>query len=288
MNSLLNSNYDSSDQDFIFACNDPESSIFLENLWNRYKQFADKDFAQKISTRFNDHFWEMYLACTLQDTGKKLLPKTRRRGPDIEIKSVDLSPIWVEAVTASAGYGEDRVPLPELDSEMFLLVPEERIVLRYATAIDAKHKKYIQYRNDNIIGEAEPYVIAVNGNKVPYSTDDEIPYIIQAVLPFGLPTVQINWDAPDQSIHGYEYRPKIKKIKGCDVPTDIFLRKEYEGISGVIFSNVGIRNFHSKMGNDFIFVHNPLALNQLPEGWLKVGYEYRRRERFLEVRRWPK
>lgn len=288
MTLLLNSNHVSSDEDFMFACKDPNASIFIEKLWSRYEKFADKDFAQKVATRFNDHFWEMYLACTLQDTGKELLPKAQRKGPDIEITSADFSKIWVEAVTASAGYGEDKVPLSEHDSEMFFLVPEERIVLRCANAIDSKFKKYIQYRNDSTIGESEPYVIAVNGNKVPYVTDDEIPYVVQALLPFGLPTVQINRDVPEESTHGYEYRPQIKKVKGCDVPTNIFLRKEYEGISGVIFSSVGIRDFQSKLGSDFIFLHNPLALNKLPDGWLKIGYEYRLRDKFLEVRRWPK
>ncbi len=158
-------------------------------------------------------------------------------------------------------------------------------------AIDAKHQKYIQYtnnKNGNVIEKSEPYIIAVNGGKVPYAwdSDDEIPYIVQAVLPFGSPNLEVNWDSPKESVAGYDNRPEIKKVSGKGIPTNIFLRKEYEGISGVIFSRVDIRQFRNKMGRDFIFVHNPLALNKLPEGWLRVGREYRMEGNSLECRRW--
>jgi hypothetical protein len=293
MSLLLDSSFVSSDEDFNYACNDSEARLFVENLWNRYWEYSDKDFAKKIQTRFHGHFWEMYLACSLKDNGNNLLPKTKWKGPDIEIESTDFSRIWVEAIAASPGSGEDRIPLPKLDDKMMFRVPEEQIVLRYTTAIDAKYRKYIQYTNNengNVIEKSEPYIIAVNCSKVPYAwdLDDEIPYIVQAVLPFGLPNLEINWGAPKESTAGYNNRPEIKKVSGEGIPTNIFFRKEYEGISGIIFSRVNIRQFHGKMGRDFLFVHNPLALNKLPEGWLGMGREYRVEGNFLECRRWLK
>jgi hypothetical protein len=290
---LPDSTFVISDEDFNYACSNSEARLFVENLWTRYKEHADKDFAKKIATRFHEHFWEMYLACTLKDNGKFLLPKTKSKGPDIEIKSADFSRIWVEAITASPGTGEDRIPLPKLDDKPGFRVPEDRIVLRYTTAVDAKYQKYIRYTDSEkgtVIEESEPYVIAVNGSKVPYAWDwdDEIPYIVQAVLPFGLPTIETNWDTPEKSTPGFEYRTEIKNVKGEGIPTNTFLRKEYEGISGVIFSKAGIHEFRNKMGNDFIFVHNPLALNRLPEGWLTMGREYRVVGNTLECRRWSK
>jgi hypothetical protein len=284
---LLDSSIVSSDEDFKYACDDSEARLFVENLWNRYKDHADKDFPQKIATRFHDHFWEMYLACTLKDNGNDLLIKTRWKGPDIEIKSADFSRIWVEAIAATPGYGEDRVHLPKLDNEM-IYVPQEQIVLRYTTAIDAKYKKYTYYKNENIIGISEPYIIAVNGNKVPCASDDENPYIVQALFPIGLQFVQINWDTPEESTTGYTYRPEIKKASGNCVPTNNFLRREYEGISGIIFSRVGIREFRGKMGGDFIFVHNPFALNKLPDGWFRMGHEYHLEGNSLKCKRWSR
>ena len=168
---------------------------------------------------------------------------------------------------------------------MGIRVPEEQIVLRYTNAIDTKYKKYRQYRNKHVIANSEPYIIAVNGKKVPYASDDEIPYIVQALFPIGQPRILVNWDTPEETDFGYAHRPEINKVKGGIVSTDIFCRREYEGISGIIFSRVSIHGFSSDMGADFIFVHNPLALNKLPEGWLGVGREYRC---VLECRRWSK
>lgn len=293
MMSLLpdsNSISSDSDEDFKYACSVPEARLFVENLWNRYREHADKDFAQKIPTRFHDHFWEMYLACLLADNGNNLLPKTKWKGPDIEIESAVFSRIWVEATTASPGSGKDRVPQPEFDSKMWswFSVPEERIVLRYATAIDAKYQKYVQYTEENVVEKSDPYIIAVNGSKIPLSwdSDDDIPYIVQAVLPLGSPTIEISWDTPEEPTPGYAHRPEIVKVSGNSVPTNLFLDKKYEGISGVLSSRASIREFRGTMGMDFIFVHNPLALNKLPEGWLKIGREFRFRGDSFQWTRW--
>ena len=229
----------------------------------------------------------MYLACTLKGIGYDLIAKTKTEGPDMG-SNANSSRIWIEAVAARPGQGADKIPLPRHD-EIGFRVPEEQIVLRYTTAIDAKYKQHIHYREKNIVAKSEPYIIAVNGNKVPYAWDDEIPYIVQAVLPFGLPTVWENWDEPEKSVTGYAHRPEIKKSRNDGaVSTNIFSRGEHEGISGIIFSRVfGIYEFCSEMGRDFIFVHNPLASNKLPEGWLRVGREYRfDKGNSLECRRW--
>jgi len=230
----------------------------------------------------------MYLTCVLLDNGCKVLPKTKQKGPDVEIESIEFNRIWVEAIAATAGDGNDRVPTPKHDDPMWFCVPEEKIVLRYAAAINEKHQKYIRYREDEVIGRTEPYIIAVNGNKIPYASDsdDEIPYIVQAVLPFGLPTIQIEWDSQKEPTSGYAYRNEIIKNSGNNVATNIFQKKEHEGISGVISSRVSVHGLYGKMGTDFVFVHNPLALNKLPEGWLRFGREYRFSENGLEGRRW--
>jgi type I restriction enzyme S subunit len=235
----------------------------------------------------------MYLACTLKDNGCDLAPKKKEAGPDIEVRITDSPSIWVEAIVATSGIGKDSVPLPKklLDNDIdWFCIPEEPIVLRYTNAIYEKYKKYVKYKINLVITGLEPYVIAVNGDKVPYAwdTNGEIPYIVQAVLPFGSLTVDVNYDVPGEAITSYAYRPEIIKVSGMGVPTNIFLRKEYEGISGVLFSRSSILRLSNRMGEDFIFVHNPLALNKLPEGWLKVGREYRVNGSFLECRCWSK
>lgn len=192
----------------------------------------------------------------------------------------------VEAVVASPGEGSNRVPAPKADQQWFR-IPEEQIVMRYTTVVDAKFQKYSFYREKQIISESHPYVIAVNGNKVPLSweSSDEIPFIVQAVLPFGLPTVNVNWENPNQSSFEYAHRPEIFKVSGSSIQTNIFQRKEYEGISGIIFSKASVYEFRTQLGEDYIFIHNPLALNKLPDGWLGTGWEYKVGDKFLLRRR---
>jgi hypothetical protein len=282
MSLLINPNMLSTDEDFGFVCKDSEAREFVESLWKEYREFADKDFTQKISLEFHNRFWEMYLTCTLKNLGKNILPRKRRAGPDIEIDNSGTR-IWVEAVTASPGKGANKVPTLEAGQQWFR-VPEEQIVLRYTTVIDTKFKKYFGYKEKHIIAESDPYIVAVNGCKVPLSWDsnDEIPYIVQAVLPFGLPTINVNWENPSQSSFGYPYRPELSNRSGNTVQTNIFQRKEYEGISGILFSKVSIFNFRTKLGEDFIFIHNPLALNKLPIGWLGIGCEYKVEDNILK------
>lgn len=273
-NPLINPNLSSTNEDFIFVCKDLEAREFVESLWKEYREFADKDYAQKISFEFHNRFWEMYLTCTLKSLGKNILPKIREEGPDIEIDNSG-SHIWVEAVAASPGEGPNKVPTPKVN-QLWFRVPEEQIVLRYTTVVDTKFQKYSGYKERQIISGSDPYVIAVNGYKVPLSWDssDELPFIVQAVLPFGLPAINTNWENLSQSSFGYAHRPEIFNVSGKGVQTNIFQSKEYEGISGILFSKVGIDNFRTRPGEDFIFIHNPLALNKLPLGWLGIGWEY--------------
>jgi len=285
MSKLFFANSTSSNEDYKFARDNPDARSFVENLWNCYQDHADKDFAQKIAISFHNHFWEMYLACALKENGNNLLPKKEQKGPDIVVRDDNFPLIWVEAIAVTFGNGRDKVST--LGDEKWFSVPEVRIVLRYTSAIAEKFRKYIQYRNDGVIAESEPYIIAVNGSKVPFSYDDAIPYIVQAVLPFGSPTMSFEWDDQENSRSGYDHRPQIEKFSGAPVSTRIFLEEKYRGISGIIFSRVDIHQFRTPFGNDFIFVHNPLATNKLPEGWLRVGREYRFEDDSLQYRRWP-
>jgi hypothetical protein len=287
---ILDSKIFKNDEDFKFAKSNAEAREFLETHWVWYERFSDKDFSKKRKTRFHNRFWEMYLACTLNEFGKNLKEKSSEQGPDFcVLQEGSESYIWVEAITATPGQGPDRVPPIVSNSDItWFRVPEEQIVMRYVFSLDEKFKKYRRYVKDGTVAFTEPYIIAVNGSKVPYAWDtgDEIPYIIQAVLPIGLQTLSKIWERPEELTVGYSYRPEIIKKSKSGVPTNIFQKKEYEGISGIIFSRSDICNIQRKMGSDFIFVHNQLALNPIPFGWLKVGREYRHVESVLECRRW--
>jgi len=38
---------------------------YMQNLWEAYCPYADRDFRQQFAQDFNARFWEMYLTCKL-------------------------------------------------------------------------------------------------------------------------------------------------------------------------------------------------------------------------------
>ncbi len=233
----------------------------------------------------------MYLACVLLDQQRfELQLKTREKGPDICLKAKDTK-VWIEAVAPSGGDGPDAVVQPKLEvgQIQWFTPPEEKIILRYLNAIFTKHSRYNTYCEDGIVKKGEPYIIAVNGRRVPYSkADDDIPYIIKAILPFGNSEVDIDVETNKIIGQGYEYRPEITKANNSAVPTQIFLNKHYSGITGILFSNSDLLNRPQVSGTEFVFLHNPLADNPLPRGWLPIGYEYWVDGNKLQRKAWSK
>lgn len=292
MEQLLDSNSTGSDEDYLYACANDDIREFIENCWKWYKPFADNNFSKEIKaqSQFHRRFWEMYLAYTLKEFGKHLRKKSKDEGPDICIdQETPEACTWVEAYAAGPGEQANKIPTIIADNTVkWFNVPEEKIILRYTFGWDEKYQKYCGYIKKGIVDPKAPYVIAINGSKVPYAWDThgEIPYIIQAVSSFGPQTVEMDWEIPEESYVGFARRSEIITAGGGIVTTNIFEREEYKGISGIMFSKEDIYSFNKQLGKDLIFVHNPLAKNKLPEGWIRVGREYRFNGNSLECRHW--
>jgi hypothetical protein len=87
---------------------------FTESLWKRYEPYADANFLTEIQVDFRARFWEMYLACSLEDAGYSIeCPKPE--GPDILVTSGETR-VWIEAVAPSGGDANnpDRLPEPQI------------------------------------------------------------------------------------------------------------------------------------------------------------------------------
>jgi hypothetical protein len=97
---------------------------------------------------------------------------------------------------------------------------------------------------------------------------------LKAVLPIGWPKVTLDTHSHTAVDAGFEYRPEIMRNSGTNVPTTSFLDPKYEAISAVLYSRAGVSQLPRRMGEDFIFIHNPLAKNPVPLGFLKLGKEY--------------
>lgn len=67
-----------------------------------------------------------------------------------------------------------------------------------------------------------------------------------------------------------QYRDAVTTAKGSPVPTDIFMNKNYAGISAVLYSWMNA----DRIGVAVHIVHNPLADNKLPHGIFPFGTEW--------------
>jgi hypothetical protein len=250
----------------------------LEGLWTRFEPYADSNFKTEIASnnlsKFQSRLWEMYLAVTLLDLGFQLRSRHEigEEGPDICITTPKTN-IWIEAIangTNSSYYEGSDEGCDPID---------EAVILRYCSAIYEKFEKYTGYLDSGVVLSSEPYIIAVNGFLIPFSISGNasfnmLPNIIKAVAPFGDYTMILDRDTKQITKTGYSYRDEIAKPSGSMVSTNIFSNPKYKGISAILFSNIDISNLPDKYGDDLLFFRNPIALNPLPEEWLKAGVEY--------------
>jgi hypothetical protein len=177
---------------------------FVESLWERFHPLADTGYVNLIATDFQSRFWEMYLGCTLLDAGLSL--DSKDFGPDIRIDTKDV-PIWVEAISPNAGSGADAVP-PQIADGRGGQVPEDQIVLRIRSAIEAKYQVYQNYLSGGIVSPKDPYIIAINGYQIPYSIlDDQPSYVVKAVYPFGMHTITLKAKTGEIVGQGFQHRP---------------------------------------------------------------------------------
>lgn len=243
----------------------------LEDLWKEYEPYADQDFKQKISEDFESRFWEMYLTVSLLRAGCSIQPRKRLDGPDIEINYSGKS-IWIEAVAPTSGdpYLPDSVPdfRPSTIPTSFA-VPDDAITLRIRSAIEEKYHKWTKWREDEVVADNEPYIIAVNTCKIPISSlEKDIPRIVRSVFPIGNEQFTFNIPSFQTINHGYEFKPGIIKSSGKSVSTSIFLDQQYKYLSAILSSTVNpvtaVEMIQKEnMLGDYTIVHNPLALAKI-------------------------
>lgn len=246
-----------------------------DQLWATFEPYADANFPSELRRDFHSRFWEMYLTFVL--LGKGFDIECRKPGPDILIRN-STQRIWIEAIAPTPGASgtADRVPGLILIPTIVQEHPEIKILLRYRAAIREKFdNKYMGYLQQGIITNQDPYIIAVNSSKIPSAYPDfEIPAILKAVFPIGNLQIRINREDGSPIDSSLAYRPSISKASGASVDTDIFMNPTYEPLTGIIFSHTSANRYKNNPGSDFLFVHNPISRNHVPEGFFGFGVEY--------------
>jgi hypothetical protein len=250
-----------------------EAKILVERLWGKAHNYIDSDALEELPTQFHQRFWEIYLAASLLSAGLKLEYSSGRDGPDICIKASNGSKIWVEAVTASSGLGNDAVQQAEPGTARS--IPDDQIKLRLLNAFVEKNKKLNHYRERDWVCAEQPYIIAINAAQISSAIHElEVPRIVRSLLPFGYQVLHLSMENLSLNENSYQYQGEITKVSGTKIETDLFLNPEYSGISAVIYSYTDAFNCPTDIGKELLLFHNPLAANPLPLGFLKKGCEY--------------
>ncbi|MCX5717726.1 MAG: hypothetical protein NTW44_05330 [Nitrospirae bacterium] len=245
---------------------------FVEVMWQKYAPYAEPEFLTKAKEDSHAKTWEMYLGCLFLDFGFSLQEKIKGEGPDLHLLWNDRS-IWVEATAPESGTGNNAVP--EYNYNEVSEQPSDQIILRFASAIQEKFRKYKSYKSKGIITADDFYIIAINGGRICYSLlASTHPYIVLSVLPIGNLVFAFDKESGKLVNSFHQYRDAVTTAKGSPVRTDIFMNKDYAGISAVLYSHMNVVNRPNRIGVEVHIVHNPLADNKLPQGIFPFGTEW--------------
>ncbi len=245
----------------------------LEELWCKYTKLADSHFLSQAVRQFLPRFWEMKLGCVLMD----YLPhveKVGEKGPDFKCRLRNGLVTYVEATCPGAGDAGNKVKDIESDSAGW--VPVDEVVLRLTSVFEQKHRIYRKYIKERVVGETDPFVIAISGCGVPHtSLDSDPPYIVRALFPLGSPYVSVDPKGGGVVGQGYSLQREIQKAHtGAIVRKDMFFDTAYSGISAVIYSQLHPYFIFDSTMQHLKIVHNPKARNPVPRGFLPTGFEY--------------
>jgi hypothetical protein len=249
---------------------------FVEELWREFYPCADDDFLVQIKENFHSRFWEMYLTCALRHhrDSRGYTIACPKPGPDLLMEH-NSQRIWIEAVAVTAGEPgkPDSLVAPPKDSAY--QVPDEKIILRYASAIDEKFRKYLHYREKGPVAQDDSYVVAINSADQPWAwADPEIPRILKAV--FSLGPLEFVFDRNTKTVveRRHQFRPAVRKVNLAEIPTDTFLTDRCKGISAILHSYASAGTTARPLGLDFVVVHNPMASTPVPLRLIPAALEW--------------
>jgi type I restriction enzyme S subunit len=216
-------------------------------------------------------------------SGYRVCPKSERSkgpaGPDILLER-EGNRIWIEAVAVTRGDPSKADSLVEPNPPE---IPEEKIVLRYTSAIGEKYRKYFRYLEKRIVNEADAYVVALNGSALGYwqSPAWDVPRFLKALYPIGKPQLLLDKKSREVVDTGNQPRFTIVKAQGSPVSRQAFIDRRWRGISAVIHScaHADMGRFCAyedvrRLGFEFEIAYSPLARQPLSQGVIPAKIEW--------------
>lgn len=251
----------------------------IEGYWRIFKPYADPEFAAAFCSEneeeYQQRYWELWLGAWLLRQGIRLLPNTGH-GPDFGFEAEGRR-VWIEAVSPGPGRGANRVPEPvyqELDEPVVVAVqdvPAREMLLRHTAGVREKILKYEGYLVEGIVRAEDICVIAIDSSQVArwgFRGISTFPMTFEAVYPVGPQQVHFPLGGGGEVKTTIQHRPAITNVNNAEVPTNVFLRAENAGISGVLAGSESA-SMRVDPRRPLVFIHNKLArapLRPLPFG----------------------
>lgn len=248
---------------------------------------ADPKFVVELTSGSDSKFWscvsEALLAERLSD---KTFPARSKRGQGPDLLVIDGGrKVWIEVICPEPV----RLPVTWLNIEPGKVgrFPHQEILLRWTGAVKEKTEKLLGsadgkvegYIKKGVVAANDAYVIAINGCRLrhgPFSAllgISQFPFAAEAVFPIGPYQLQINKKTLKVVERGHQVRFHIEKPNGALVPASTFLDARFSAVSAIWAVEL---DGSSTIGNlePTTVIHNPLATNPVPFGFLNADDEY--------------
>ena len=230
------------------------------------------------------YIWEAMLyrhLCSMGYAPRNSVTVAGQHGPDFCVDCQGRT-IWIEATVPSPeGIPADWLMPPRKGEIRVKTKPDQPRVLRCTSAIDAKQKKFTEYRAKGIIGANDCAVIAVNicrlsdwdvdGNGI-----SQLPLVMEAVFPIRSPRRSNYARGRARTTTQHVPRFAVKKLSGREIQTANFLDPLFANVSAVL---QGHQKDMFEKGLVLSMVHNPLAGNPLPTSLFGTRKEFVAEER---------
>lgn len=233
----------------------PKNREYIEECYQKFNQILDSGFPKLLAKNgeFGSRMWELVLCNVLSASGE-FVPKGAA-GADFILKSPVGELVQIEAVAPDESKkSEMRAIRPDYSTSPIFQVSgqihdmERPIVLRALQAFGNKKEGY---------NKTLPLILAINSHKAVGTISDDT-YILRRIL-FGLGNLTIT----KIGMRGFERLPDYNKPGEKPFPVAYFRRKEFNHISGVIYTSQNplgfIPNGNSWQNSGITFVPNPLA-----------------------------
>ncbi len=254
---------------------------FVESLCRKHIELrlADQNFESRLCSGDEAQFWQRFsealLAHELLDVGLDLQPS--RNGPDVLIRHEGRK-IWVEVICPEpCGIPDDWLSA-RCESFTCVSFPHEAILLRWTAAIKEKAEKLWGYLEKGVVSPDDSYVIAVNGRMLRNTFGDlfgisQLPFAVEAVFAVGPYKLVIDRATSQVVDRTHQHRPIIPKNGSPCVPATMFQNPMFKAVSAIWATDIDDCGVVGRP-KGMLVVHNPIAVNPIPEGLLPATSEY--------------